>query len=99
MRLKDWLLVGALLLLLGVGMLPTVAAETDTNLHTTATCAVTSTLALAANEGRVAALIVNTSTQVVWLGIGVAAVVNEGIPVNANNGSYSIGRTFDNYDS
>lgn len=80
--------IAALLLLALYGI--SYAREAELEVHTTATCANTSTTALAANEGRISALLINNSTQVIWIKVGEAAVANEGIRLNANGGSYYI---------
>lgn len=59
----------------------------------------TSTLALAANRLRVAALLINDSTQTIWIKSNEAAVANEGIRLNANGGSYSMDVVDNNLDS
>lgn len=49
-----------------------------------------STLIVAANEGRVEVTICNDhATQVLYLGLGVPAVANQGIRLNAAGGSYT----------
>lgn len=58
--------------------------------HSTVTVALTSTLVLAANERRLYAEIVNTSNEAMWLKLGTAAVVGEGIYVAPNGFSYQI---------
>ncbi len=75
------------------------AREAASEVFTTATCADSTTAALAANPGRRAALIVNDSTQTIWIKIGEAAVANEGIRLNANGGSYYIAADAANYDT
>ena len=49
-----------------------------------------STLVVAANPGRADLELVNDSNQPIYLGRGNAAVMNEGIRLNANGGSYSM---------
>jgi len=49
-----------------------------------------STEILALNTNRLYALIVNNSTSSVYLALGVPAVLNKGIRINANGGSYEI---------
>ena len=49
-----------------------------------------STVILASNTNRVYALIVNDSNATIYLAIGVAAVLNKGIRINANGGSYEV---------
>lgn len=51
-----------------------------------------STPVLAANPRRADAVFVNDSNQVIYLARGEAAVMNEGIRLNANGGSYEINR-------
>ena len=75
------------------------AREAASEAFTTATCANTTTEALAANPGRRAALIVNDSTQTIWIKIGEDAVANEGIRLNANGGSYYIAADAANYST
>lgn len=52
-----------------------------------------STLIKAANASRLYLAIVNDSDTTVYLGIGAAAVANQGIRINANGGSYEINWT------
>lgn len=66
------------------------AAEATNEVFTTASCANTTTEALASNGGRISALLVNDSTQPIWIKVGEDAVANEGIRLNANGGSYYI---------
>ena len=98
MRHLTTFAVAALALLLGWPS-TAVALEADNVRHTTASCADTSTEALAAGEARLGALIVNDSTQTVWLRIGETAVANEGIRLNANGGSYTMAEVYENLDS
>lgn len=51
-----------------------------------------STLVLAANPRRADAVFVNDSNQPIFLARGNAAVLNVGIRLNANGGSYEINR-------
>jgi len=53
----------------------------------------TSTTILAANANRKYALIVNDSDTVIYLALGAAAIVNNGIRLNANGGAYVINWT------
>ena len=52
----------------------------------------TTTVVLAANPARKDAVIVNDSNQAIYLARGNDAVLNEGIRLNANGGSYEINR-------
>jgi len=54
------------------------------------TCGATSTQLIAANEGRKYLVLVNDSNEVIYASLGSAAVMNQGIRVNANGGSYEI---------
>ena len=51
------------------------------------------TLALAANAARVAATFTNDSDEKIYLSLGATAVMSQGIPLNANGGSYEINQT------
>ena len=55
-----------------------------------ATIGAASGLALAANVQRVNAVFVNDSSETIYLARGNAAVLNRGIRLNANGGSYEI---------
>lgn len=62
--------------------------ETATN--NSVTVADESTEILAKNTNRLYALIVNDSDETIYLAIGADAVLNKGIRLNANGGSYEI---------
>lgn len=64
--------------------------------HTVVSVAVTSTAALAANTNRVGALLVNDSDTTIYLKLGAAAVVNQGIRLNANGGSLEMNAALGN---
>ena len=53
----------------------------------------TTTVVLAANASRVDATIVNDSDEAIYLARGEAAVLNEGIRINAAGGVYNIDAT------
>lgn len=75
------------------GLLPsTVTAPT----HTAPTIGNTTTTALAANASRVYALLVNDSDEVIYIKLGAAAVLNQGIRLNASGGSYEMSRQVGN---
>ena len=59
---------------------------------TFATVGAVSTLILAANPNRVDVELVNDSSQTIYLARGNEAVLGSGIRLNANGGSYGIGR-------
>ena len=66
------------------------AAAVVTTPHTEASVAVTTTPVLAAKVKRRYALFINDSDTVVYLAMGEAAVLNTGIRLNANGGSYEM---------
>jgi hypothetical protein len=68
-------------------------ATTITIAHSVATSGVASTTALAANASRKYALIVNDSANAIYIFLGATAVLNQGIRLNANGGSYEINET------
>ncbi len=55
-----------------------------------AAVATASTLGLAANANRRYAILVNDSDTTIYLGLGTAAVLNQGVRLNANGGSYEM---------
>jgi len=59
--------------------------------HTAPTVGIGNTLVVAANLDRNYLMIINDSVNVVYLSFGVAAVLNAGIRLNANGGSYEMG--------
>jgi hypothetical protein len=64
--------------------------------HTSVTAAVNTTAALAANANRKYALLVNDSDEVIYIKLGAAAVLNEGIRLNANGGGYEMSNSIGN---
>ena len=58
--------------------------------HTVVTVGATTTAALAANTSRIHALLINDSDEAVYIKLGAAAVLNAGIRLNANGGSYEM---------
>ncbi len=62
----------------------------DNGTSDNATVAVTTTQILPKNSGRVYAVIVNDSDESIYIGLGVDAVLNKGIRLNANGGSIEI---------
>lgn len=98
--LKRWSFLAAFALVASVLAVVSVSAREAANeVFTTASCANTSTEALAANTGRVSVLFINDSTQTIWIKINEAAVVNEGIRLNANGGSYYVTHNDGNLDT
>lgn len=64
--------------------------------HTAPSIAAATTEALAANADRLYALLVNDSVETIYIKLGAAAVLNQGIRLNANGGSYEMSREFGN---
>ena len=64
--------------------------------HTAPSIGTTTTLALAANANRLYALLVNDSDTTIYFKLGEAAVLNTGIRLNANGGSYEISKELGN---
>lgn len=62
--------------------------EAALEVHTAVSCATTTTEALAANTSRISALLINDGATVIYMKIGEAAVLNQGIRLNASGGSY-----------
>ncbi len=62
----------------------------NTPTHTEGSATSTTSVALAANESRMYAMFQNDGDITVYLRLGEAAIVNEGIRINANGGSYEI---------
>ena len=65
----------------------------DSSTDTYATVGTASTEVLAANDFRMDAALVNDSDEVMYLARGNDAVMNQGIRLNANGGSYNIDST------
>lgn len=72
---------------------PITANQYVTPANTGVNVGVASTAILALNADRLYALIVNQSDEDMWLGIGAAAVVNQGIWLKAGGGFYEINWT------
>ncbi len=64
--------------------------------HTTAAMTSSTAEVLALNDDREYALFVNDGSVDVYLKIGVAAVANQGIRINANGGFYEMSRAVGN---
>ena len=58
--------------------------------HSAVTVGATTTVALAANTSRLWALFVNDSDETVYLKLGAAAALNQGIRLNANGGTFEM---------
>jgi len=63
--------------------------------HTAPVIAAATTVALAANANRLYACFANDGTETIYLGLGVAAVMNIGIPI-LSGGSYEMSREIGN---
>jgi hypothetical protein len=61
-----------------------------TPVNTKVSVGATSTAILTAKSGRTGAILTNDSDEIIYLGLGAAAVSNEGIRLNAAGGSYEI---------
>jgi len=70
-----------------------------TETSTVATAGVASGVALAANANRKYARFINDSANTIYLMVGAAAVLNQGIRINANGGSYEMSAGNGNLDS
>lgn len=64
--------------------------------HTAVTVGVATTALLASNANRLYALLINDSNETIYIKLGVAAVLNEGIRLNVSGGSYEISKKFGN---
>ena len=58
--------------------------------NSTVNVTTSSTTIKAANSDRLHLVVVNDSDVVIYLGVGAAAVLNQGIRLNANGGAYEI---------
>lgn len=61
--------------------------------NTYATIGSDSTAVVVANPSRMHLVLVNDSTQTMYLGLGAAAVIGSGIRLNASGGSFEISET------
>ncbi len=62
----------------------------NTPVHTEGSATDTTSAALAANDSRMYAMFQNDGDVTVYLRLGADAILNEGIRINANGGSYEI---------
>jgi hypothetical protein len=83
--------------LLGKGI--KLSGSITTVTHSVATAGVATSAMLAANANRKYALIVNDSDTVIYIKIGAAAVLNQGIRINANGGSYEMSNAIGNLNT
>jgi hypothetical protein len=67
--------------------------------HTAVAVAVTTTAAKAANTNRIGLLLVNDSDTTIYIKIGADAVLNQGIRLNANGGSFEMNAALGNLAS
>lgn len=75
-----------------IASMPDGTGAYTTPTHSAPLAGVATGVILAANAARLYALFVNDSDTIVYLSLGVAAVVNTGIRINANGGSYEMSR-------
>ncbi len=75
-----------------------VPASTSSLVHTAVTAGAVSTVALAANASRKYAVLVNDSDKEVYIMVGETAVLNQGIRINPNGGSYEMAAVYRNLD-
>ena len=69
-----------------------VGGKYTTPTHTAVSVGVATTVALASNTNRRYALFINNSNVEIYLKLGVAAVLNQGIRLNRSGGSYEVSR-------
>lgn len=93
-RLTAWKPDGGLLIL-AVLLLFAAPVSAGEN-HTTAACGTSTTTALAADAARTYVMFINDSDTVIYLKVGASAVVNEGVRINANGGSWEMSTSFGN---
>lgn len=67
--------------------------------HTAPVIGASTTAALAANANRKYAVFINDSESVIYLKVGVAAVLNQGIRLEASGGSYEMSSLRGNLDT
>jgi len=73
--------------------------DTVTLTHTHPTIGSTTTAALAASTSRRYALLENDSDEIIYIKIGAAAVLNQGIRLNASGGSYEMSAEIGNLNT
>lgn len=71
---------------------PTSTKSTPIEGSGTANVTTSSTTPIAANAARLEITLVNDSDTIIYIALGEAAVLNSGIRLNANGGSYTTGR-------
>jgi hypothetical protein len=79
-------------------LIPVDIKGTITNTHTYATIGASTGVALAANASRKYALLINDSDSAIYLMFNASAVLNQGIRLNANGGSYEMSSANGNLD-
>lgn len=81
-------------------MSPALAQATKVNVtHTAVNVTTSSTEVIAAKSNRGFLLIVNDSDTIIYCNVGAAAVLNEGIRINSNGGSFEMSRGSRNIDT
>lgn len=78
--------------------MPVAQGDDVTLTHTAVNATTTTGAALAANAARVYAFIQNDSDTVIYLKVGAAAVLNQGIRLAASGGSYEMSSQLGNLD-
>ena len=76
--------------------LEVVSGEARSAAHTAPTMGTATAAALAVNTSRTAALFINDSDTIIYLNIGSAGVLNTGIRLNANGGSFEMSKELGN---
>jgi len=79
-----------------VDVLSIAGEKYTTPTHTAPSIGTTTTVALASNANRLYALLVNNSDEVIYFKLGANAVLNQGIRLNANGGSYEMSKLLGN---
>ncbi len=72
------------------------ASKITTPTHTTSSVGTASTVALVANANRLYALLINDCSESLYIKFGAAAVLNQGIRLNASGGAYEMAKPFGN---
>lgn len=96
MSLNDFLYNLLNVFKLNSDRLPVELSGSITPTHTAVNVTASSAEVLASNANRKYALFINDSDAVIYLKIGVSAVLNEGIRLNANGGSYEMSSAIGN---
>jgi len=79
-----------------VDVLSVAGEKYTTPTHTQPSIGATTTVALVSNTDRLYALFINDSNETIYLKLGANAVMNQGIRLNANGGSYGMSKLLGN---